>query len=201
MRVIEAIEVQPHDWGRGLVKAGERLRITNVEGKQVGDFVAFNANDPSEHQDCLYSQLKPMRWRLSVPDLIVSNVNRPMWRIVHDDHGDHYSGGGMCSREIREAHGLSSKKGCRETLTDALSDAGFAAPSLHQASCFNLFMHVDYGSKGDLIFDRSTARPGDVLELEAQMDVFWAVSVCIWPGISDDDFGSLKFERLASSSV
>lgn len=194
--MIETVQVPPHGWGRGLVKGGESLRIINVRGQQVGDFVAFNANDPSEHQDCLYSQLKPMRWRLSVCDLIVSNFNRPMWRIVQDDHGDHYSGGGMCSREVRVAHGLSAVNGCRETIISAMEDAGIPANFLHQVACFNLFMKVRYAHEGELVFKQSNAQPGSTLVLEAQMDIVWAVSVCIWPGISGDELGPLLFERI-----
>lgn len=53
--LIESLTIQPHHFGTGFVKKGQTLRIVDVEGQQVADFISFKAGDPTEYCDCFYS--------------------------------------------------------------------------------------------------------------------------------------------------
>ncbi len=83
------------------VKAGQRLRITAVEGKQVGDLTAFNLNDHRERFSVIFTT--------SMSDRSVRNVGKlysgppffnEMLSIENDSHGVHWLGG-RCNRPIR----------------------------------------------------------------------------------------------------
>lgn len=48
-KVIEEILVPAYEGRSARVRQGQTLYIIDTEGKQVGDFVCFNAEDPDEH--------------------------------------------------------------------------------------------------------------------------------------------------------
>src|SRR3979490_2012415 len=47
------------------LRKGQRLRIIDVEGKQVPDMVCFNLKDPAEKLSCNNSRLIQKRWKLT----------------------------------------------------------------------------------------------------------------------------------------
>jgi uncharacterized protein YcgI (DUF1989 family) len=49
--------VHPGTCLSGGIKKGPFLRVTDVEGGQVADFVSLKLNDPTEYLDCLYTNI------------------------------------------------------------------------------------------------------------------------------------------------
>ncbi len=76
------------------VRRGQILRVIDLKGQQVIDFVSFNAQDFSEKLSCVYSNVMNGTWRLTRGHVIYSTRAREMWSIVEDTVGVHYSGGG-----------------------------------------------------------------------------------------------------------
>ena len=62
------------------LKKGQRLRVIDPEGQQVGDLVAFNAHDLDEYISSGRSIDYASKMFLSTGDLLYSNRSNPMLR-------------------------------------------------------------------------------------------------------------------------
>ena len=51
------ITVQPGTYAVNPIKQGQTLRILDVEGGQVADFISMKFNDPTEYLDCAYTNM------------------------------------------------------------------------------------------------------------------------------------------------
>jgi uncharacterized protein YcgI (DUF1989 family) len=123
------------------------------------------------------------RWRWHEGDVIYTNHLNPLWTITEDHGGTHYTGGGFCSRDARIKFGVDDQKGCRDTIEDAYKSQGIDPRLLQSVSCFNIFMNVDYAPDGRWLFAEPLTKPGDYIDLRAEMDLMWFVSVCFWPKV------------------
>ena len=45
-RLADTVTIQAHHGGHGHIRKGQTLRIIDVEGQQVADFVAVKTDDP-----------------------------------------------------------------------------------------------------------------------------------------------------------
>ena len=71
--VKEKVFIPPYE-GRGVrVKKGQFLKIVDVEGKQVGDFICFNENDLSEYVSTVHMRSSLSSIRLKIVDFLYSN--------------------------------------------------------------------------------------------------------------------------------
>jgi uncharacterized protein YcgI (DUF1989 family) len=69
--------VHPGNCLSGSIKKGQSLRVTDVEGGQVADFVSLKLNDHTEYLDCLYTNMANGRWRWHEGSTIFTNhMNR-----------------------------------------------------------------------------------------------------------------------------
>ena len=82
--IIGSETVQPHHGASGLLRKGQRLRIVDLEGQQVTDFVAVRAGDPLEYQDMIYSNLENERYQWQEGDIILSSRCNTLWTITAD---------------------------------------------------------------------------------------------------------------------
>src|SRR5262245_44823451 len=179
--LVEELVVQPGTYGTGTVTKGRILRIVDLEGEQVGDFCSWNLDEPSEYCDVIYSMFAKSSWKLGEGDVFYTKDMHPLWTIVKDTPGVHYFGGGFCSRSLNEWEDV-HQHGCRDTLEEALATHGLSPLYLSPSACFNVFMHFAYDPDGKWEIQRPVTRPGDYIDLRAEMDVLRAVSCCQFPG-------------------
>jgi len=59
----KSVTIQPGTAIAGEIEKGQRLRIVDVEGSQIGDFIALKTDDPAEHLDCTYTNWLNNGWR------------------------------------------------------------------------------------------------------------------------------------------
>lgn len=195
--------VEPGTYGIGEVLAGQRLRITDVQGKQVADFTSYSLDDPSNHCDVIYSMLAKWSWKVGeVGDVLYTRSMDPLWTVVEDTSpGIHYSGGSFCSRVFNESIGL-DQHGCRDTIEEAMATRGLDPIYVSPAACFNFFMNFPYKPDGtwEILEPESTA--GDYVELRAEQDVLWAVSCCHYPGPCNGNRPTpLRFQTYAANQT
>ena len=72
-----------------MVRKGQRLRIVNVAGKQVADFVAFDSDDLTHALSTLHTLVSLQRLFPTRGDQLRSNRRSPMLDITRDDTGRH----------------------------------------------------------------------------------------------------------------
>jgi uncharacterized protein YcgI (DUF1989 family) len=156
---------------------GAVLRVTDVDGSQVADLVAFNADAPDEHFSQGYTRANNDNAGVVVGDHLYSNVNTPMLTVVADTVGVHDMLFPPCSAFLyRHVFGVEGKTGCREHLTAALEPFGIGFERVTDP--FNVFMNTEIDEAGRMVIHPPRSRAGDHLELRAEMDLIVAVSAC-----------------------
>jgi uncharacterized protein YcgI (DUF1989 family) len=161
------------------MRSGQTLRVIDLEGQQVMDYVAFNAHDHLEKLSMVWTNVLNRTWKITRGHELYSNRAAPMFTIVEDTVQMNYSGGGFCTEEgnfVR--YGVRGTRTCAGNLTRALAPYGIERKDLDEACCFNIFMNVAYDPDGTFEIRAPISRPGDYMDLEARMDVLVGMSCC-----------------------
>jgi uncharacterized protein YcgI (DUF1989 family) len=158
------------------LRAGQTLRIINVAGKQVADFIAFNAGDLGETLSTMHSIVSIGRLFPTKGDQLRSNRRRPMLEITRDDTGRHDMIIAACDPWRYEYDfGVTGHRSCSDNFLEVLAPWAVARHQLPHP--INFFQNMSYPD-GRVQFGESLARPGDAVELRALIDVIAAVSAC-----------------------
>lgn len=158
------------------LKRGDRLRVTDVQGLQVADLVAFTTGSPRERLSQGFTRMNHDRVDLRVGDALFSNMNRPLLRLTADTVGVHDLLFPPCNAFLYEhVFGVAGKTGCREHLTEALRPFGIGIDEVTDP--FNVFMHTEIDA-GRMAILPPRSRAGDHVELLAEDELIVAVSAC-----------------------
>ena len=176
-RVIEDVTVQPAEHWARVVPQGSRVRIIDIEGKQAVDFLAYNAHDPSER----YNAADTMKYAgtifLTKGHGIYTDMGRALFTIVEDTCGRHDTIGGCCSAESNQLrYDVPSTPNCRDTFLRGLAEHGLGKKDI--VANLNFFMNVPVEQDGNMALVEGFSNPGDLIELQAEMDVLALVSNC-----------------------
>jgi uncharacterized protein YcgI (DUF1989 family) len=159
------------------MRAGERVTITQTQGHQVGDLVAFNAGDlteflsPSHTRRCLASV------RLVIGSSLFTNHREPILDLVDDTVGVHDFLAAACDPyRYRRDFGVEDHRSCRMNFVEAL--APLEIPAWRVPDPVNLFQSSPILPDGRYLSAPSPAKSGDYVTLLARMDLVAAVSAC-----------------------
>ncbi|MCU9948434.1 urea amidolyase associated protein UAAP2 [Pseudomonas solani] len=162
------------------VKAGQTLRLLDLEGNQAVDTLFFNAQNPRERYDVQRTLRKQNRVYLSAGSVLWSNLGNPMLSIVADTCGRHDTLGGACAQEsntVRYALDTRYMHSCRDNfLRASLHDGRLAKRDI--SANINFFMNVPVTPEGGLTFEDGISAPGKYVELVAHMDIIVLISNC-----------------------
>jgi len=160
------------------LRTGEVLRVTDPEGGQVADLLAFAAGDVGEALSNGRTFDYEETIRLGTGNKLWSNRSRPMLEIVADTVGTHDFLLTPCS-EATFRHFYADKpvhRGCFGNLAEALAPYGVGPDAIPVA--FNLFMNVPVGEDGRVRVLPPTTKPGDHVELLALVDLVVGLTAC-----------------------
>ena len=168
----------PAAGGVGLrLKRGELLRITDPQGGQSGDLVAFSQDGRQRLSNGRTFDYGGKIY-LSRGDVLWSDRSEPMLTIVADDVGRHDFLYSPCSLEMyRIQYGATGyHANCHDNLCAELRKLSIVPEPLPTA--FNFFMNVEVRADGQLVFAPPRSRAGDSFVVCAEMDLAIAVSSC-----------------------
>ena len=176
-QVIQDVTLQPAEHWAQVVPQGSRVRIIDLEGKQAVDFLAYNAHDPSER----YNAADTMKYAgtifLTKGHGIYTDMGRALFTIVEDTCGRHDTIGGCCSAESNQLrYDVPSTPNCRDTFLRGLAEHGLGKKDI--VANLNFFMNVPVEHDGNMALVEGFSNPGDLIELQAEMDVLALVSNC-----------------------
>jgi uncharacterized protein len=158
-------------------KAGQYITLIDLEGQQVGDFVALNAEDHGERLSTCYTRSDLRRIYVREGDRLFTNLRRPIVEIIEDRVGRHDITIAACDRRRYEiAFGIENHANCQDNLTAALSRFGVERWQVPEP--FNIFQHTTVAPDGELVTEAPLSRAGDRIVLRALMDIVGAVSAC-----------------------
>jgi len=160
-----------------IIRKGEVLRIVDLEGQQAVDFICFNAQDTKETYDVTVTVRLAARPFLRKGDVLYSNLANPMFRLIEDTVGNHDTICGCCSAEINFLrYKVKDTPSCRANFLRELAKHGLDSRSL--VSNVNFFMNIPFNSKAEFEFKPPLSRPGDHVDLAAEMDSLAVISNC-----------------------
>ncbi|HEX4641043.1 MAG TPA: urea carboxylase-associated family protein [Chthoniobacterales bacterium] len=176
------------------LRAGQQLRVTDLEGEQVADFMAFNRADKSEWLSSGRSIDYANRIYLTKGDVLYSNRSRPMLAIVEDDVGRHDFLLTPCSPEtfLIIYKNDAPHPSCFVNLATNLAPYGIAPDSI--PTTFNIFMNVEIDGKGELKILPPRSKAGDSILLRAEMHLIVGLTACSAEMSNNYRFKPIGFE-------
>jgi uncharacterized protein len=192
-KIIKDELIKPKNALAWIVKKDQYLRIIDVEGKQVGDFVVINEHDHTEQsntawtlQDNAGSQefwAPALRFRfngITTGHKIISSLGKPMLTVTADTpvpSGTHDLQLRFCRADYYDAEGLEAQAGCFELSSEVLAPYGIKPGSI--ANGINIFQSVTYDHANGMVkMGEPVTRPGDYIEFRAEMDCLCSLTAC-----------------------
>lgn len=174
--------VEAGDYYMRPLKAGQTLRILDLEGNQAADTLFYNETDPAERYSAIDTIREQGNVYLSAGTVLRSNENNPMLEIVADTCGRHDTLGGACAAESNTVRYSLDKKcmhACRDSWLLAVAEnEDFGMSKRDITHNINFFMNVPITPEGGLTFEDGISDAGKYVEMQARMDVIVLISNC-----------------------
>lgn len=166
----------------GIVKAGQTLRLVDVEGNEAADTLFFNAHDTAERYSAMDTIREQGEVYLGTGSRLLSSEGNLMLTITADTCGRHDTLGGACASESNTVRYDLEKRhmhSCRDNWMQAVANyPEFGLTKRDITHNINFFMNVPVTSEGGLSFADGLSGPGKYVEMEAAMDVVVLISNC-----------------------
>ncbi len=179
---INRMVVDAGDYYIGILKAGETIRLLDLEGNQAADTLFYNADNPSERYSAMDTIREQGNVYLTTGSKLRSNENNVMLEIVADTCGRHDTLGGACATESNTVRYDLEKRcmhACRDSWMLAIAEhPEYGIGKRDITHNINFFMNVPVTPDGGLTFEDGISAPGKYVELRAEMDVVVLVSNC-----------------------
>jgi uncharacterized protein len=178
VRTTEKIQIGAREGRAVSIPEGGLFRVIDVEGRQVADMFAFNAEDVREHHSAMHTRAAVDRLFPRVGESFYTNRRRPILTLEEDDSpAVHDMLIAPCDPERYEGLGVRGwHASCRENLEIAMRELG------HDGICIppsvNLFMNIPVGDDGTLGWEPAPTQAGDSITFRAVMDAIVVVSAC-----------------------
>jgi hypothetical protein len=161
------------------VRAGEVLRIVDLEGNQAVDFLIYSAADDAERYSAQDTVAAQGSLFLRTGSVLLSNEGNALMTIVASAVEYHDTIGGACSCEsntLRYGHHTRHQHACVDNFLEANLRQGRGKRDI--VSNINFFMNVPVEEDGTLGIVDGISAPGLTVDLRAEMDVIVVVSNC-----------------------
>jgi uncharacterized protein len=174
------------EYATRVLRRGTRLRLINTAGDACAQFLCYNADRPIERLNVADTVKVQWNGYLSEGKLLLSDMGRVLMSITRDTCGRHDTFCGASTRWSNEKQygvGDNSKyPNARDRFLLALLKYGLGKRDIPPSISF--FKHVKVREDGSLHFVRDASKPGDVLELRAEMNTIVIIANC--PHVLDD---------------
>ena len=162
-----------------ILKKGQRLKVIDIEGEQVSDFICYKLHDKLEYLSSGRTIDYAETIYLTKGHKFYSNRSNVMFTMVEDTVGKHDFLLTPCSAEMfRIIYGHTQPhRGCFGNLREALKDFGILPDDI--PTCFNIFMNVPVdGTTGKVSVLPPLSKAGDYVVIEASMDLVVGMTSC-----------------------
>ncbi|MCH8559955.1 urea carboxylase-associated family protein [Nesterenkonia sp. DZ6] len=171
-----------HAWE---VSAGSIVRISAIEGPQVGDLNLWNLHNPRERFWAARTR-QLQRASMTTYDRFWSTLPhlRPMATVIGDSLAEHPDAevihdllGTRCDPYVnRMLTGEDFDYHCHSNLTRAIHGHGLTEYDVHDV--LNVFQFAGLNEKREYFMDACPTQPGDYFEFFAEIDLLCALSTC-----------------------
>ncbi|RPD47890.1 urea carboxylase-associated family protein [Hymenobacter sediminis] len=171
--------IPPRSGTAFVLRKGQKLKVVDVEGEQVSDFVCYNLEDRAEYLSSGRTIDYAETIFLTKGHPFYSNRSNIMFELVEDTVGRHDFLLTPCSADtFRIIYGHQHPhRGCFGNLCEALKEYGISPDAI--PICFNIFMHVTVdGNTGKVDVLPPKSKAGDYVILEAKTDLLVGMTAC-----------------------
>lgn len=171
--------IPPRSGTAFILKKGEQLTVTDIQGEQVSDFICFNLHDTKEYLSSGRTIDYAETIFLTKGHAFYSNRSNIMFHIIEDTVGRHDFLLTPCSADtFRIIYGdAHPHRGCFGNLCEALQPYAIEPDAI--PVCFNIFMHVTVDStSGRIGVLPPQSRADDYIVIEATMDLVVGMTAC-----------------------
>ncbi len=170
------------DYWMEIVKAGQTIRILDLEGNQAADTLFYSAANPAERYSAADTIREQGNVFLGLGTKLLSDEGNVMLEIVADTVSRHDTLGGACATESNTVRYDLEKRhmhACRDSWMLAVAERPeFGLTKRDITHNINFFMNVPVTAEGGLTFADGLSAPGKYVELRAEMDVIVLISNC-----------------------
>ncbi len=160
------------------LRKGQRLRITDLEGQQVMDFITARVDDPDERQSAMFTNVCTNNWSLVEGNDVFSTKCTPLLKVLRDDSGNHALSG-YCSEYSNEyRYGVSGTASCYGNLCADWEELGLDVSKISPDMCISVFMNIKRHADDRHEIVEPTTKPGDCIEFEVLEDIYVGMSNC-----------------------
>jgi uncharacterized protein YcgI (DUF1989 family) len=176
------------------IKSGQLLRIIDLQGQQVVDLVSFSHHNHREYLSSPRTMDYNNKIYFSTGDMLYSDRSNPMWTITADKVGHHCFLFAPCNQRMFEITYGAAKPhpNCFDNLTASLSPFGIQPAQIFVP--FNIFMHSEVASSGEIKIKAPLSKPGDYIDLRAEQDLIVGISACSAYKANNYTFGQIRIE-------
>jgi urea carboxylase-associated protein 2 len=171
-----------------VLKRGRALRITDIHGGANVGALFYNWENPIERYNMPDTLKAQHTARLTIGDVLFSDMGRILCSIVGDSTGWHDPLSGCSNAEVVEAkygqaryqeHRNAFFRNASEEFLIELAKYGLGARDM--TAPINFFSKVVVDEAGDMTFVRGHSQPGMSVELRAEMNVLVVLNTCQHP--------------------
>lgn len=187
--------IEPRTGVAFTLNRGDILTVTDPNGEQVADLLAFQQGDLGEVISSGRTLDYASRLFLTTGDLLYSNRSNAMLEIISDDVGRHDFLLTPCSKDtFRIIYGdTEPHQGCFGNLAGALSPFGISEDMIPVA--FNCFMNVAVdGATGVLTVEPPLSKAGDNIGFLAHTDLIIGLTACSALQSNNGSFKPIHYE-------
>jgi uncharacterized protein len=163
----------------GVVPAGGRFRLVDVEGLQGTDALFYDAADVTNRYSNTETVLAQGEAYLTTGSTLRTIDGDALMTIVADTCGRHDTMGGACAQEtnvVRYGTHTRHEHSCRNNFLVLAARHGMTARDITHN--INFFTNVPITPEGKLSFEDGWSKAGDYVELEAHRDTLVLISNC-----------------------
>lgn len=163
-------------WSR-VVKAGEVLRLIDLEGQQAVDFLCYKADDLGDR----YNAMNTIKVQGSVyvgkGTVLYADSGTALFTVIEDTLGRHDTVYGCCSEaNNRLRYGVHGTHSCYANFLKELAQHGLDRQAI--VGNVNFFMQVPIEPDGGAGVAADVSPPGSYVDLRAECDVLAVLSNC-----------------------
>ncbi len=175
---MRAITIPPQEGIAFKLLKGQRLKVIDLEGGQVADFLAYRADDITERLSTGVTIDNNGSLYIGEGDFLYSNKYNPLLEIVEDTVGAHDLLHPACSPDMyRVQYNIKGEHpSCYSNFLNALREYGLTGKDI--VTPFNIFMNTRVTAGGQVEVKAPLSRARDYLVLRAITDLLVAVTAC-----------------------
>lgn len=175
--LVQEVHVPAREARCAELTAGQVLQVVDLQGRQVGDMVAYLRETPAEYLSPAHTCSCLTKLVPEVGDEISSNHRTPLFRILADDVGTHDLVVPCCDPErYANDYGQPDHGSCLASLERALAEHG-SDWKVHGEWAWNVFMNNRL-EDGRIVTHAPEHGPGAAIDMLALEDLVVCLSAC-----------------------